>query len=170
MIVCDGFVGNVLLKSMEGCVRLIFEQLRHEGRKGFFRKLGLGLSKGAFREVFAEKFDYTAHGGAPLLGLTKLAIVLHGSSDARAVKNAIRLADSFAARKMTEKITVAITQLDESMSSGTIDRGILSGVFVSQVQEAKALGRKEGGKLGRGRREPAAMLDPTVDDGGESSE
>ena len=128
IIVCDGFVGNVLLKASEGVVRLIYKQLLHEGRKGVLRKVGLGLSKGAFREVFAQKFDYTAHGGAPLLGLNKLAVVLHGSSDARAVKNAIRLADSFAVHGMTEKISLALSQLDEALTP-SIDSDILSGVF-----------------------------------------
>ncbi|MCB0322319.1 MAG: phosphate acyltransferase PlsX [Bdellovibrionales bacterium] len=153
VIVCDGFVGNILLKSMEGCVRLIFEQLRHESKKGLVRKLGLGLSKGVYREVFAEKFDYTAHGGAPLLGLTKLAVVLHGSSDARAVKNAIRLADSFVARKMTEKIAVALTQLDESMPATNIDGEILSGVFATKRAEAAGFGKRVEAKKAEGRRE-----------------
>ncbi len=140
VIVCDGFVGNVLLKSMEGMVRLVFDELQAQSRKGIFRKLGLGLSKGTYRDVFAQKFDYSSHGGAPLLGLTKLAVVMHGSSDERAVKSAIRLADSFASRKMTEQITVAMTQLDETMSSGEIDSDLLSGVFV-QKSDAENKGK-----------------------------
>jgi glycerol-3-phosphate acyltransferase PlsX len=127
VIVCDGFIGNVVLKSLEGCVRLIFEQLVLEGKKGFFRKLGLALSKGVYREVFAQKFDYSAYGGAPLLGLRKLAVVLHGSSDARAVKNAIRVSDEFAQKRMTEKISQELARLEES----SVDLGSypLSGVF-----------------------------------------
>ena len=114
VIVCDGFVGNVVLKTMEGCVRLVAEQLMHESKKGLVSKIGLGLSKGVFREVFREKFDYTAHGGAPLLGLKKLSIVLHGSSDSRAVKNAIRVADNFAKNKMIDKISGELTGLEDS--------------------------------------------------------
>lgn len=113
VIVCDGFVGNVVLKAMEGCVRLIAGQLIHESNKGLFRKLGLGLSKSVYKEVFTERYDYTAHGGAPLLGLKKLAIVLHGSSDARAVKNAIRVADTFARNKMNQKIGLELGQLED---------------------------------------------------------
>lgn len=127
VIACDGFVGNVLLKSMEGCVRLIYQQLRHEGSKGMLRRLGLGLSRGMLRDVFAHKFDYTAYGGAPLLGLRHLAVVLHGSSDSRAVKNAVRLAHSFSVSGMTERIRSALMQLDEGMPD--IDSEILSGVF-----------------------------------------
>ena len=127
VIVCDGFVGNVLLKAMEGCVRLIFDQLVHESRKGFMRKLGLALSRPVYKEVFSEKFDYTAHGGAPLLGLQKLAIVLHGSSGARAVKNGIRVADSFVEDCMLDKIAQQLTQLEEQ--SPEFEGEILSGVF-----------------------------------------
>ncbi len=140
VIVCDGFVGNVLLKSMEGCVKLVLDQLVHEGKKGFLRKIGLGLSKGMYKEVFQERFDYSAYGGAPLLGLTKLALVLHGSSDVRAVKNAVRAADSFARNKMTEKIATALTHLDERTVDG-LNGDILGGVFPksaspSNVKEA----------------------------------
>ncbi len=138
VIVCDGFVGNVLLKSMEGMVRLVFEELQSESKRGLFRKLGMGLSRGTYKDVFRDKFDYTSQGGAPLLGLTKLGLVLHGSSDARAVKSAIRLADSFASRKMTEQITVAMTQLDETLSAGEIDRDILSGVFARKNSDPKS--------------------------------
>lgn len=118
VIVCDGLVGNVLLKGMEGCVKLFLEQLLHEGKKTVLGKLALGLSKKTYRAVFREKFDYTNYGGAPLLGLRKLAIVLHGSSDSRAVKNAIKIGDTFARIKMTEKIAVELSQLEESTFFG----------------------------------------------------
>lgn len=114
VIVCDGMVGNVLLKGMEGCVKLFFDQLLHEGKKSLVGKLALWLSRGTYRRVFQEKFDYTNYGGAPLLGLRRLAIVLHGSSDARAVKNAVHVADTFCRLKMTEKIAAALGQLEES--------------------------------------------------------
>lgn len=127
VIVCDGFVGNVVLKAMEGSVRLVAEQLMLEAKKGFFSKLGLGLSKGVFKSVFLEKFDYTAYGGAPLLGLRKLSLVLHGSSDARAVKNAIRIADTFARKRMTERIGSELINLEES--TGDLDDNILTGVL-----------------------------------------
>jgi len=115
VIVCDGFVGNVLLKSMEGCVRLVFEQIMHDGRKSLLGTLGLALSRRVYRNIFNEKFDYTAHGGAPLLGLRRLAVVLHGSSGSRAVKNAIRVADSFAQSKMVEKISIALSHLEDHL-------------------------------------------------------
>ena len=113
VIVCDGLVGNVLLKGMEGCVKLFFEQLMHEGKKSLLGKIALGLSKSTYKRVFREKFDYTNYGGAPLLGLRKLAVVLHGSSDSRAVRNAIKIADTFNKLDMTDKIAHELGQLDE---------------------------------------------------------
>lgn len=135
VIVCDGFVGNVVLKTMEGCVRLIAEELRHEAQKGFFRKVSMGLSRGVYKEVFTQKFDYAAHGGAPLLGLRKLGIVLHGSSDARAVKNAVRVADTFARARMNEKIALELTKLEESSLMG--DEGFFAGILNRRGAAAK---------------------------------
>ena len=135
VIVCDGFVGNVLLKGMEGCVRLIYKQLKHESSGGVFSKLGLGLASGVLQRVFREKFDYTAHGGAPLLGLSKLSIVLHGSSDNRAVKNAIRLAHSFVAQDMIGKIAAALLQLDEG--ENLLDPGVLPRTFEGSKKNVK---------------------------------
>ncbi|MCC6219928.1 MAG: phosphate acyltransferase PlsX [Deltaproteobacteria bacterium] len=114
VIVCDGLVGNIVLKAMEGAVRLIFDQIMYEGKKGLLRKVGLGLSRGTFHDVFLGQFDYSSHGGAPLLGLKKVAIVLHGASGSRAVKNAIRVADNFVVSGMIEKIAKEIGQLEDS--------------------------------------------------------
>jgi phosphate acyltransferase len=127
VIVCDGFVGNVLLKAMEGCVTLIYKQIRYEAERRPVARLGLMLSKGLLKQVFRKKFDYSEYGGAPLLGLKKLALVLHGSSDARAVKSALRLAKSFAEGGMTEKITSAMHGLEEQMMD--MDGSLISGVF-----------------------------------------
>ena len=142
VIVCDGFVGNVLLKSMEGCVRLVFEQILHDARKSIFGTIGLALSKRIYRGVFLEKFDYTAHGGAPLLGLTTRAVVPHGSSGSRAVKNAIRVADSFAKTRMVEKISNALSNLEDQMPE--IDSEILPAMFSKTGEMAvEGLSRKK---------------------------
>lgn len=114
VVVCDGFVGNVVLKTMEGCVKVIGQQLEYECRNGFYRRLLRRLGRGLYQDVFRNRFDYTAHGGAPLLGLRGLALVLHGSSDARAVMNAARVAHTFAQARMTEQIAAQLAQLEES--------------------------------------------------------
>ena len=141
VIVCDGFVGNVLLKVTEGAVRLVYEQLMLEAKRGLIRKLGVGLFKGALKEVFANKFDYTAYGGAPLLGLNKLAFVLHGSSDVRSVKSAILLAYTFATNGMTQKIIQELTSLEDRLHSVNGSE-IFSGGFAGAKGLVKGIKRE----------------------------
>jgi glycerol-3-phosphate acyltransferase PlsX len=129
VIVCDGFVGNILLKSMEGCVTLIYKQIKHELIGRPFSKIGLFLAKGLLKAVFKDKFDYTSIGGAPLLGLKDLAIVLHGSSNARAVESAIKLSNSFSKAHMIEKLTTAMSRLEEHLVE--LDGDVVSGMFSS---------------------------------------
>jgi glycerol-3-phosphate acyltransferase PlsX len=119
VIVCDGFVGNVLLKSMEGCVRLVLDQIKHEVKLSLTRRIGSVFLRGLLKDVFQHKFDYTAYGGAPLLGLQKLAVVLHGSSGVRAVTNGIKVADSFSRDQVIEKLSAALSQVDDAPQSHT---------------------------------------------------
>ena len=113
VIICDGFVGNVVLKTMEGIASVMGKQLKIEGNKGVVRKLGMLLAKGVFRDVFKNKFDYTTYGGCPLLGLNNLALVLHGSSDYRSFMNAIKVEQVFTNLSMMSKIAEAIGQFEE---------------------------------------------------------
>ena len=113
VIVCDGFVGNVVLKTMEGLARLIAEQLKLASSESLSNKMAMGLAKPVIKGVFESKFDYSSYGGCPLLGLTELALVLHGSSGPKSVKNAIKIAHDFTKLKMTEKIAAAIQQYEE---------------------------------------------------------
>jgi glycerol-3-phosphate acyltransferase PlsX len=135
IVVCDGFIGNVVLKTMEGMVKLIGQELKNESRKGLLEKLGLALSKPALRRIFVERFDHSAQGGAPLLGLNKLALVLHGSSDSRSVKNALHIAENFAKNRMTEKIAAALTNLDDSMTEFAGD--FVPGMFSGKINNDK---------------------------------
>ncbi|MGE5632973.1 MAG: phosphate acyltransferase PlsX [Caulobacteraceae bacterium] len=89
--VCDGFVGNVLLKNTEGVAITIFKLLKEEFMKSFKTKIGAMLLKNNLKK-FKDRFDYTEVGGAPFLGINGIMIKAHGSSDAKAVKNAIRQA------------------------------------------------------------------------------
>ncbi|HMO16904.1 MAG TPA: phosphate acyltransferase PlsX [Oligoflexia bacterium] len=129
VVVCDGFVGNVLLKGMEGCVTLIYKQMLHEARSSIVSRIGFFLAKKALKAVFRGKFDHSAHGGAPLLGLKELAMVLHGSSEARAVESALLLSDSFVKSGMTRKITSAMSALEEQLVD--LDGSFVSGMFAS---------------------------------------
>jgi glycerol-3-phosphate acyltransferase PlsX len=129
VIVCDGFVGNILLKSMEGCVTLIYKQIKHEMIGRPISKFGLFLAKGLLKAVFKDKFDYTSIGGAPLLGLRDLAIVLHGSSNERAVESAIKLSNSFSKSQMIEKLTAAMSRLEEHLVE--LEGEVVPGIFSS---------------------------------------
>jgi phosphate acyltransferase len=91
VVVCDGFVGNIILKTFEGAVSTIFEVLKKEIMGSIRTKLGGLLLKPVFNS-FKKQFDYTEYGGAILLGLNSPVIKAHGSSNAAAFKNAIKQA------------------------------------------------------------------------------
>jgi phosphate acyltransferase len=107
VIVCDGFVGNVALKISEGLEEAIRTMLRESLMKTTVRKMGAMLAKGAFKD-FKKRVDYTEYGGAPLLGLKGICIICHGRSNAKAMKNAIRIASEFAAEKTNERIATEL--------------------------------------------------------------
>ena len=87
--VCDGFVGNVVLKLTEGLSKTLMSMIKDELMSSTMSKIGALLAKGAFKGL-KKRFDYREVGGAPFLGLTSLVVKAHGSSDALAIKNAIR--------------------------------------------------------------------------------
>ena len=91
IIVCDGFVGNIILKSLEGTVSEIMTGIKQELSSSFISKIGGVLIKSSLRN-FKKKFDYKEVGGAPLLGVKAPVIKAHGSSNDIAIKNAIRQA------------------------------------------------------------------------------
>ena len=91
VIVCDGFVGNVCLKVSEGLAEAIISMLRTEMSKSFMAKIGYLLARQAFRN-FGKRVDYAEYGGAPLLGVNGTGIICHGRSNAKAIKNAIKVA------------------------------------------------------------------------------
>ncbi|MBV8069519.1 MAG: phosphate acyltransferase PlsX [Acidobacteriaceae bacterium] len=103
VIVCDGFVGNVALKVSEGLVDVIRQSLKQSMKATLTRKVGAYLARGAFYE-FKKTVDYSEYGGAPLLGLNGICVICHGRSNAKAIKNAIRVAKEFAEGKINERI------------------------------------------------------------------
>lgn len=94
VLVCDGFVGNVLLKSLEGTASTIFAQLKQEFVSSFLNKIAAAILKPSLVR-FRNRLDYAEYGGAPLLGLRHPVIKAHGSSNERAIKNAIAVAARF---------------------------------------------------------------------------
>lgn len=103
VIVADGFVGNVALKISEGVANLVRFTLKETLRATITRQVGYLLSRSAFID-FKKRLDHTEYGGAPLLGLKGVCFITHGSSNANAIKNAIRVAAEFADKKINSKI------------------------------------------------------------------
>jgi glycerol-3-phosphate acyltransferase PlsX len=105
--VCDGFVGNVALKTVEGAAKLFGAMLRQSLKSTVTSQVGALLSKRAFAE-FKRSLDYSEYGGAPLLGVQGVCIVGHGSSNERAIMNGIRVAAEFAQAEVNSSIEAAI--------------------------------------------------------------
>lgn len=109
VVVCDGFVGNVVLKFAEGMAETIFALLKEAVTKNLRSRVGALLLKDALQGVRA-RLDYTEYGGAPLLGLQGVCIISHGSSNATAVMNAIRVAKEAVEEKMVQHIEAAVAE------------------------------------------------------------
>jgi len=109
-IVCDGFVGNVALKVSESLAETLFVFLKREITSNWLGKLGMLFLLQSFRK-FKKKIDYAEYGGAPLFGVNGVVMIGHGRSNAKAIKNAIRVASEEVERNVNEKILEEIKQL-----------------------------------------------------------
>src|SRR5437868_394929 len=103
VIVADGFVGNVALKTSEGVANLVRSTLKETLKATITRQVGYLLSRSAFAD-FKKRLDHTEYGGAPLLGVKGVCFITHGSSNANAIKNALRVAAEFAASGINQTI------------------------------------------------------------------
>jgi glycerol-3-phosphate acyltransferase PlsX len=103
VVVCDGFVGNVVLKVSEGLAEAIGAMLRREISRRFLAKIGYFLARPAF-EAFKKRVDYAEYGGAPLLGIQGTGMICHGGSSAKAVMNAIGMARESVAQRVSERL------------------------------------------------------------------
>jgi phosphate acyltransferase len=110
VLVCDGFIGNTILKTYEGVASTIFSMLKEEIMSSFTSKIGGLLLKPVF-SGFKKKFDYTEYGGSAFLGSNGIVIKAHGSSNAKAFKNAIRQAISSYDNKIVDKIREELEKL-----------------------------------------------------------
>ncbi len=109
VIVCDGFVGNVALKISEGLVGAVRYLLKESLRATITSQVGFLLSRRAFAD-FKKRLDYAEYGGAPLLGVKGVCIIGHGSSNANAIKNAIRVAAEFARENLNTRIEQGLAE------------------------------------------------------------
>jgi phosphate acyltransferase len=110
VVVCDGFIGNVVLKASESLGEMVKKNLREELTKNPLRMTGAFLIKGALTGLM-QRMDYSEYGGAPLLGVNGGCIVCHGRSNAKAIKNAIRVARDFTENEIGTKIRDKISDL-----------------------------------------------------------
>ncbi len=99
--ICEGFVGNVILKLTEGLVDGLFKAIKHElGQE----KLLLAMKFKPVMKRIYKKYDYNEYGGAPLLGINGTALICHGASESRTIKNAILTAKAYHTKKINDKI------------------------------------------------------------------
>ena len=110
VIVCDGFIGNVVLKASEALGEMVGKMLRTEVTRTPARKAGALFLRKAFDDV-KTRMDYSEYGGAPLLGVNGGCIISHGRSNAKAIKNAVRVARDFAMKRIDTKIREKIGDL-----------------------------------------------------------
>lgn len=110
VVVCDGFVGNIVLKTSEGLAEAIMKMLKREIADVTTGRIGYLLMKPALRN-FRKKTDYAEYGGAPLLGINGTCIISHGRSSAKAIRNAIKLGADFSKKRVFEIITEEINSL-----------------------------------------------------------
>lgn len=112
VVVCDGFVGNVVVKMSEGLAASLMRMLKRLFTSGILPALGALLAKGAFRQ-FAHTIDYASYGGAPLLGLKGLVIVCHGRSNSLAMTNAIKMSATFVRKDTNARLAETIVANEE---------------------------------------------------------
>jgi phosphate acyltransferase len=110
VVVCDGFIGNVVLKASEALGEFVSRTLKTEMRRSLARRVGALLARSAFDDL-KKRMDYSEYGGAPLLGVKGGCIVCHGRSNAKAIKNAIRVACDFALNHIDIKIREKVGDL-----------------------------------------------------------
>ncbi len=111
VIVCDGFTGNVALKTSEGLIEAVLKLLKDELSRNLQAKLGALLSQQSFKRL-QKRLDYSEYGGAPLIGLRGVSIICHGRSSSNAIKNAIRVAKEFAESQVNAKLEAELSQID----------------------------------------------------------
>lgn len=112
VVVCDGFSGNIALKSMEGLAEAVFQLLKEEINSGWKQKLGAALLQSSLKTI-SRRLDYRETGGAPLLGINGVSIKCHGSSNARAIRNGLDVARQVVENQFVERIEEAFGYSDE---------------------------------------------------------
>jgi len=109
VVVCDGFVGNIVLKLSEGLADAAGKMLKREIVKSWVSKIGYLFVRGAF-DRFKKIVDYAEYGGAPLLGINGVGMICHGGSNVKAIKNAIKFAHEYAKNGVSEHVSEKLSE------------------------------------------------------------
>lgn len=109
---CDGFTGNIILKSCEATAKAMSKWLKLEFKRSPFRMMGAIMSKGAFGAV-KDRTNYESYGGSPLLGVNGVCIIAHGSSSALAIQNALRVAAETVEHKVNPRIEECLASISQ---------------------------------------------------------
>ena len=117
VVVCDGFIGNVVLKASEALGEMVGSMLRSEVTRTAPRKVGALILKGAFDDI-KKRMDYSEYGGAPLLGVNGVCIISHGRSRAKAIRNAVGAALVAAGGRIVEQIRDEMATLEPVRAGG----------------------------------------------------
>lgn len=110
VVLCDGFVGNIMLKTVEATAKAVSKWLKTEIKGNPLRLAGAVLANGAFKAL-KEKSSYETYGGSPLLGVNGVVIIAHGSSSALAVRNAVRVAVETVENRVNSRIEEALATI-----------------------------------------------------------
>ncbi len=150
VIVCDGFTGNVALKTMEGVAAYAAEILEQAFRATLASRLGYLLSRHALRQQL-RRLDYAEYGGAPLLGLNGVGIVAHGGSGPLAIKNAIRAADEAVQQRLNQHISEALAHMGSQPATSNFSRSVWQRIK-SKIDSLgdKAVQETQSGEVKRG--------------------
>ena len=139
VVVCDGFTGNIALKSMEGVASFAGEVLKSAFQKNIPSRLGYLLSRKSLAEAY-RRLDYAEYGGAPLIGLDGVAIIAHGGSNPRAIKNAIRAARDAVDQEINRHIAESLSEIDSA--AGIKKEGLPRKLWERFKSKIESLGEK----------------------------
>jgi glycerol-3-phosphate acyltransferase PlsX len=121
VVVCDGFVGNAVLKATEGYAELFWELLKEKLSVGWRNRIASSFLRPAFRDVWRQ-LDYACYGGALLVGVNGVCIIGHGRSSPTAVENAIRVAGELSEQGVVEQLAASLAQTRNSLEAGVSRR------------------------------------------------
>ena len=128
VIVTDGFTGNVMLKLSEGLTEAMLSMIKRELSASAMTKAGAVLGRPAFRNI-KKRLDYSEYGGAPLLGISRIVVIGHGRSNARAIRNAIKSVKEFSENRASERIEKGIAETNDLQLAVVADVAVVCTLF-----------------------------------------